>query len=174
MVLARHRISCVELEEIPLPASPIDACSLIVFPSDNMGECFRVTGVYCPPPPSSPQDKEGDVTEGAVRFRPSQQKVEMIFGHKTATVGGDAVCGHLVLGDLNPRTWADGFQQWMAEGGAWELSDPSQSTHKNGGALDKIIFQPWAEVPDCFLHPTGGEEIDYEWSLRGGGIFTLQ
>ena len=171
VILVRHEVSTVELTEIPLPKAPIDACSLLVLPSSKMEECFRITGAYCPPPPTSSRGKTVEREEEEEAFRPSKEKIEMTFQHKTNKVGGDAVCGHLVVGDLNPVAWADGFQGWMAESGAWELTDPSRRTHREGGALDKVIFQPWGEVPDCFLRAEGGAEIDYEWSLRQEGDY---
>ena len=54
----------------------------------------------------------------------------------------------------------------MAEGGAWELTNPSKSTHRRGGALDKVLFQTWGDAPDCFL---GAEEDVRDMGEWGGG-----
>ena len=102
--------------------------------------------------------KEG---ERDVKFKPTQEKMDMLFTQKLKGKRWTEMCGHLVVGGLNPTAWKEGYQLWMADHGAWELSDPGLATHRKGGALDKMIFQPWGHVPDCFLEG-GREEVDFE------------
>ena len=86
-------------------------------------------------------------------------------GHSEGAEG--QFSGHLVVGDLNPTSWKEGYQRWLAEGGAWELTDPGKSTHKRGGALDKILFQPWEHIRDCFLGDTNDREEGDNWGGMG-------
>ena len=143
IILVRFGISHMEKEEAPLPAPPIDACSVSVLTTDEEGDGVRITGMYCPPIPTSGSVGKGEKEEKKkVKYRPSRERVQMVWsrGHSEGVEG--QFCGHLVVGDLNPTSWKDGYQRWLADGGARELSDPRKRTHKRGGALDKMLFQP--------------------------------
>ena len=75
------------------------------------------------------------------------------------------------------RKWPHGgveeYQQWLAEGGASELLDPTVRTHVRGGALDEIILQPQTAVPVSFLRDSrGGENLNSDgWNFGLGEDF---
>ena len=173
IILAHERTSAVGLSGIPLPRSPVDACGISVFPTDLPSDQLRITGVYCPPPVTKDQKagkgessrvESAGVVELEEKFKPNRKKMEMLLTRKLEGGRGEETCGHLVVGDLNPTAWEEEYQLWIAEQGAWELTDPSKATHRRGGAMDKIVFQPWGNVPDCFLESTkDGGGGDTEW-----------
>ena len=143
------------------PAAPIDSCALVVYPTGEPREGLRITRVYCPPPPSredlgetARRQSEGETT----RFKPSLVKMRELMNSDFTQGDENDKLRHLIVGDLNPREWENAYHDWMEEGGAWELPDPEMGTHSKGGALDKVIFQPWAEVPRDFLGPADCEE----------------
>ena len=164
IILVHIGLPSVPLKKVSLPDSPVDACSLCVCPTAKRTDHIRITGAYCPPPVYG--SREGKEGEGAVieedqeakidnktKFKPSKVIMDAIFRHKTGEKYGEEACGHLVVGDLNPTVWEEGYQEWLAESGAWELTDPLLKTHSKGGALDKIIFlKQSAEVVNFFAY----------------------
>ena len=70
----------------------------------------------------------------------------------------------LLVGDFYQYSWQgksdEMFQEWMCEGGMWELSDPALPSHVKGSALDKFIIWPGAHIPSELLPPESMEWLD--------------
>ena len=123
------------------PLLPINACSMLVYPTGDEDYALRITGVYLPPPPTLTVEPYmlDSLTE-----RESQTNY---------ATGG--MVSHLIVGDFNQHSWKGGsdslYQEWMAETGMWELSDPSMATHQQGSALDKFLMLPGRDIPENLL-----------------------
>ena len=48
IILVHIGLPSVTLEKVPLPAAPVDACSLCVCPTAKRSDRIRITGIYCP------------------------------------------------------------------------------------------------------------------------------
>ena len=78
---------------------------------------------------------------------------------------GAGIINHLLGRDFTPTAWGTGFHEWLAEGGAWESSDPTQVTHNQGGAPDNIVLQPGVPSRFSLASIEGGEG---EWAMGPG------
>ena len=53
LILIGFGLPYLELPEVKLPGAPLDACAPAAFPSEQQGEGYRITGMYCPPSEAS-------------------------------------------------------------------------------------------------------------------------
>ena len=142
-ILVADSVVCTKLEDVPRPAQPVSACSVLLYPERRGDSCIRITGVYLPPPPTALITPEwvDPLTNPEAQSR---------------DIRGDMI-SHLLVGDFNQHSWAGGndekYHEWVTGSGAWELSDPEVPTHRQGSALDKFLLLPGRDIPEAFLCP---------------------
>ena len=49
MILADTETTCRQLNKAPEPSYPIDACAILLYPTDEEAYALRITGIYVPP-----------------------------------------------------------------------------------------------------------------------------
>ena len=93
--------------------------------SDNRSEAS--------PHPRKNKNEKGAKVRAKIRnFRPTLEEMRSVFDWQSDSPNEQHLNGHPVVGDLNPTGWADDYQRWLADAGAWELSNPESPTHKKG------------------------------------------
>ena len=96
-----------------LPGAPIDACTPAAVPSEQQGEGYRITGMYCPPSEASLLKTKNENAKGAKartktkNFGPTLEGMRSISDWQSDSPNEQHLNGHLVVGDLNPTGWAD-------------------------------------------------------------------
>ena len=152
LTLANNDISCRKLVGVPKSLPPIDACSCILYPTEEDTYQIRITGVYVPPS----AEARSEMTEAPL------ERDYHIRGQ------GSGLASDFLAGDFNPNTWKGGggklSHEWLAESGLCELSNPALPTFETGSVLDKFLLLPGDGIPDKWL-PDGG----WEEHLAGGG-----
>ena len=155
-VIATPKISCEKLENAPLPKSPKDAGSCLLYPTQTEKNQIRVTGLYVPPPAEATPDM-------LIVLAPSAG---------LSKEGGRHNLTHLVGGDLNPNSWSrrdrNLYHEWIHETGTWGLSHPEQSTYKTGTVLEKFLLVQGDFVSDEWLSPYNADD-----NIRGNHIIDL-
>ena len=151
-IAVRQGVAHKVLPKVNRPLLPINACSMLVYPTGEEDYAIRITGVYLPPPPT-------------VTVEPSMLDSLTEKESQTEYATGGTI-SHLIVGDFNQNSWKGGndslYHEWITEAGMWELSDPSKATHQQGSALDKFLLLPGRDIPENLL-PWGmatGEEME--------------
>ena len=88
---------------------------------------------------------------------PSKTKhIEMsqlqILASRSLEDKGGPMVPHLIMGDFNPTTWMELYEEWRCEALLWQLADPECPTHNGGGALDRVLLRPGAYTPEDGPH----------------------
>ena len=141
LILARNGVTTRKTNQEHMPPRPLSCCSIIVEAINGCSDPFKLTGVYFPPPPTA---------------RLTERLASPITKPEHQEHVGVEVLNHVICGDFNPTTWKEDFTEWICSAGAWELTDPGESTFEGGGALDKFIILPGTRVFEALLPSSPG------------------
>ena len=158
MIMAKIGVACTVFKRVKKPPSPIDTCSVLLYPTGREDYVIQITGVYIPPSALITGERLQTLTAPGCR----------------AETEAGRPYSHLLLGDFNPNCWAENaslnYQEWTAEQGLWNLSDPKLPTYVTGSSLDKMLLYPGQDIPEEWLGPQTGEPVDTgKEPPRGGG-----
>ena len=134
LILVKNAVAAKETKSPFGPKSNIEACSVILYPTDKQETVMRPTGVYISPKRTSrlTLDKLAKLSRlGAPEKQSEAQQ-------------------HLLAGDFNTTSWTHLFHEWTQEEGLWELVRPEQPTNATGGRIDKCIYAPGPYIPSTF------------------------
>ena len=145
LIMAKIGAACKVFHRAEKPPSPVDTCSVLLYPTGQEDYAIQITGVYVPP--------SALVTGESLRTLTAP-------GRRAETKGGMPI-SHLLVGDFNPNCWAENasmnYQEWAAEQGLWNLADPRLPTYVTGSSLDKMLLYPGRDILEEWLGPQSGE-----------------
>ena len=143
VIMAHKGLTVVKRKDGEGDGEAVEVCSVHLHPERNESLRIRISGVYMPP------SRTGQITEEHLR-----------------EIGGDCSGAvdtseepHLILGDFNPTTWMEMYEEWRCDRLIWQLTDPLIPTHTGGGALDRVLLRPGLYTPEDWL-PT--QEVSLE------------
>ena len=115
----------------------IEHCVVRLFPAEDPRMEMRVTGVYITP----------SNTAGL-----TMHQLQAVGGTTQGYATGEET-PHLLIGNLNTRSWSQLYAEWTCTQGLQELVDPDVPTFAMGSSIDKILFLPGFYIPSTFLPP---------------------
>ena len=143
LILVRNAVAA-EVEPEPSPFGPrscIEACSIMLYPTDQQETAIKITGVYISPKRTR-----------ALTAKKFAKLSKASINNKTGEIQQ-----HLLVGDFNTTSWTSLFHEWTQEEGIWKLVNPELPTISTGGCIDKFLYVPGPYIPSTFF-PTDGIE----------------
>ena len=142
LILVNRGIVAEAITEVSDLTPIVERCAIRLFPTEDHDTEMRVTGVYITPA------NTGNLTPQILE--------EVGATMKGRSTGEEAP--HLIVGDLNTRSWEQMYAEWLGTQGLQELVDPDIPTFALGSSIDKILFLPGFYIPSSFL-PQGGSRL---------------